>query len=238
MPPRHNILIVDDDERVRRIITRYLTREGYGIREAASGEEMRARLVAARPDLVILDLMLPDDDGLTLARELRSRSDVPIIIVTGKTEMVDKIVGLELGADDYVTKPFDERELLARVRTVLRRATGRPARPAVGVSAARFDGWTLDLVAHELTAPDGSQVYLTSNQFQVLSCLVTRANRVLSRGEILEVVSGRDWTPMDRSIDVLIGKLRRKVETDPHSPALIKTIRGVGYKLTARVELS
>ena len=235
MPGRHNILIVDDDERVRRLLARYLTREGYGVREAGSGEEMRSRLDAMRPDLVILDLGLPDENGLNLARELRSGSDIPIIMVTGKSDTVDKIVGLELGADDYVTKPFDERELLARVRTVLRRAAAR-SESAPDASSARFEGWTLDLVAHELVAPSGKQVHLTSNQFQVLACLVTHANRVLSRGEILELVAGRDWTPMDRSIDVLIGKLRRKVEPDPSSPTLIKTIRGVGYKFTARVE--
>lgn len=237
MPASHKILIVDDDERLRRVLGRYLHREGYHVVEAASGEEMRACIGADRPDLIILDLMLPDEDGLTLARELRARSDIAIVMLTGKTDMVDKVVGLELGADDYMTKPFDERELLARVRTVLRRtaAAHETTQPA-HATAARFEGWTLDLIAHELVDPHGRLVHLTSNQFQVLVCLVTRANRVLSRGEILELVSGRDWTPMDRSIDVLIGKLRRKVEPDARFPTLIKTIRGVGYKFTARVE--
>jgi DNA-binding response OmpR family regulator len=231
------ILIVDDDERLRRVLSRYLTREGYSVREAADGDEMRSRLAAERADLVLLDLMLPDEDGLSLARELRSYSDVAIIMLTGKTDTIDKIVGLELGADDYITKPFDDRELLARVRTVLRR-TSTPGDPVHGSSGsnARFAGWTLDFVAHELTSPEGGNVHLTSSQFQLLASLVSRPNRVLSREEILGLVSGRDWSPMDRSIDVLVGKLRKKIESDPKTPTLIKTIRGAGYKFTAHVD--
>ncbi|MDX1433556.1 MAG: response regulator transcription factor [Gammaproteobacteria bacterium] len=231
------ILIVDDDERLRRVLSRYLAREGYSVREAADGDEMRTRLAGDRPDLVILDLMLPDEDGLSLARELRAQSSIAIIMLTGKTDIIDRIVGLELGADDYVTKPFDERELLARVRTVLRRTSKGigSEQPAAG-SSAKFAGWRLDFVAHELTSPSGEPVHLTSSQFQLLASLVARPNRVMSREEILGLVSGRDWTPMDRSIDVLIGKLRKKIEPDPKSPTLIKTIRGIGYKFTAHVD--
>jgi len=233
------ILIVDDDERLCRILSRYLVKEGYTVRVATNGDEMRSRLAGERPDLVILDLMLPDEDGLSLARELRAESDVAIVMLTGKTDTIDKIVGLELGADDYITKPFDERELLARVRTVLRRTSAKQAAASrAGSSNARFAGWTLDFVAHELTSPQGEHVHLTSSQFQLLVSLVSRPNRVLSREEILGLVSGRDWTPMDRSIDVLVGKLRKKIEPDPKSPTLIKTIRGVGYKFTAHVDFA
>jgi two-component system, OmpR family, torCAD operon response regulator TorR len=239
MPTGENILVVDDDERIRRLLTRYLGREGYLVREAGSVEEMRHCLAEALPSLVILDLMLPDGNGLTLAREIRARSDVPIIMLTGKSDTVDKVVGLEIGADDYVTKPFDQRELLARVRTVLRRA-GTPSGLHAGgrhITSARFAGWCLDLLAHELRAPSGESVYLTSTQFELLAALVKHPNRVLSREEILDLVAGRDWSPMDRSIDVLVGKLRKKIEVDPKTPSLIKTVRGAGYKFTGKVEL-
>ena len=235
MPTGAKVLIVDDDERLCRLLSRYLTREGYSVREAANGDEMRARLAAEPVDLIRLDLILPDEDGLSLARELRSESDVAIIMLTGKTDTIDKIVGLELGADDYITKPFDERELLARMRTVLRR-TAKGVEHTGAESVAQFAGWNLDLVAHELTSPGGQHVHLTSSQFQLLASLVARPNRVMSREEILGLVSGRDWSPMDRSIDVLVGKLRKKIESDPKSPTLIKTIRGVGYKFTAHVD--
>ena len=231
------ILIVDDDERIRRVVSQYLAREGYDVREAADGDEMRTKIAGGGVDLVILDLVLPDEDGLTLARELRSKSNIPIIMLTGKTETIDKIVGLEIGADDYITKPFNERELLARVRTVLRRsAIEQIASTGGSTKSAHFAGWTLDFVAHELRSPNGDNVHLTSSQFQLLASLVSRPNRVMSREEMLGLVSGRDWTPMDRSIDVLVGKLRKKIELDPKAPSLIKTIRGVGYKFTAQVE--
>jgi DNA-binding response OmpR family regulator len=226
------VLIVDDDERLCRVLSRYLTREGYSVREAANGDEMRARLAEDPADLILLDLILPDEDGLSLARDLRAESDVAIIMLTGKTDTIDKIVGLELGADDYITKPFDERELLARMRTVLRRtAKAADSEHSASESIAQFAGWNLDL-----TSPGGTHVHLTSSQFQLLASLVARPNRVMSREEILNLVSGRNWSPMDRSIDVLVGKLRKKIESDPKSPTLIKTIRGVGYKFTAHVD--
>jgi DNA-binding response OmpR family regulator len=231
------VLIVDDDDRLCRVLSRYLTREGYSVREAANGDEMRARLAEEPADLILLDLILPDEDGLSLARDLRAESDVAIIMLTGKTDTIDKIVGLELGADDYITKPFDERELLARMRTVLRRtAKASDSEHSSEDSVAQFAGWNLDFVAHELTSPGGNHVHLTSSQFQLLASLVARPNRVMSREEILSLVSGRNWSPMDRSIDVLVGKLRKKIESDPKSPTLIKTIRGVGYKFTAHVD--
>ncbi|MCP5150377.1 MAG: response regulator transcription factor [Ectothiorhodospiraceae bacterium] len=231
------ILLVEDDERLRRTLARFLAREGYLVREAGSGTEMRSRLRAERADLVILDLLLPGEDGFTLARELRATTDLGIIILTGKGETVDKVVGLELGADDYVTKPYDERELLARVRTVLRRTRkDESASPSIRARIARFEGWCLDIEAYQLLSPGGLSVHLTSNEFQLLTALVTRPNRVLSRGEILDLVAGRDWTPMDRSIDVLVGKLRKKIEPDPRNPTLVRTVRGAGYKFTGRVD--
>jgi DNA-binding response OmpR family regulator len=179
--------------------------------------------------------MLPDEDGFTLARELRAGSNIGIVMLTGKTDTVDKIVGLEIGADDYVTKPFDERELLARVRSVLRRISDDAAQKQHGGSIARFAGWTMDLAAYELTSPAGEQIHLTNHEFQLLSALVRHGHRVLSRDAILELVAGRDWDPEDRSVDVLVGKLRKKLESDPRDPKLIKTVRGAGYILTAKV---
>lgn len=238
MPASAQILIVDDDERLRRTLARQLGKEGYLVLEAADGEEMRQYLDNEAIDLVILDLMLPDDDGLSLARELRTRSSVAIIMLTGKVETIDKVVGLEVGADDYITKPFDNRELLARVRTVLRRAPQAEKHGgASSVSSANFEGWRLDLVTQELTSPNGEPVHLTSHQFQLLASLVTQADRSLSRNEISNMIAGRDWTPLDRSIDVLVAKLRQKIEQDHKAPKLIKTVRGVGYKFAARVQL-
>ena len=237
MDAHAQILVVDDDERICRLLKRYLMREGYGVSTAANAAEMRQRVSGEMPDLVILDLNLPDADGFTLARELRSRSEVGIIMLTGKSDSVDRVVGLELGADDYVTKPFDERELLARVRSVLRRA-GQSRAPASDEdgSIVRFAGWHLDLTAHELTSPKNEMVHLTSYEFQLLSMFVERPNRVLTRDQILDLVTGRDWDPFDRSIDIRIGKLRKKLEEDPKNPRLIKTIRGAGYKFTAKIE--
>jgi DNA-binding response OmpR family regulator len=228
--------VVDDDVRICKLLNRYLAREGYKVSTAASGEQMRRVFDHDVPDLVILDLILPDEDGFTLARELRTWSDVGIIMLTGKTEQVDKIVGLEIGADDYLTKPFDERELLARVRSVLRRApqTSRP-RPEDDRSVAHFAGFTLNLAAHELISPIGDQVHLTNYEFQLLSALVLNANQVLDRDQILDLIAGRDWAPTDRSIDVLIGKLRKKLNEDSQKPILIKTIRGTGYRFIAHV---
>jgi DNA-binding response OmpR family regulator len=232
------ILIVDDDPRLRRLLGRFLLREGYQVREAGNADEMRRALMLGVVDLVLLDLMLPGEDGLSLTRELRASSDVAIVMLTGKGSTTDKVVGLEVGADDYVTKPFDERELLARIRTVLRRSSGR-ARPPTNAPErrmARFGGFAVDLVAHEVQAPDGSPVEFTGNEFQLLASLIARPQHALSRQEILELLFRRDWSPSDRSIDVLVAKLRRKLGDDPRHPHLIKTVRGVGYKFTAPVE--
>ena len=237
MSTSNRILVVEDDERIRRLLACYLVREGYTVRQAADGEQMRSRLSAEGTDLVILDLMLPGEDGLTLATELRARSDIPIIILTGKTSHADKVVGLELGADDYITKPFDRRELLARVRMVLRRYSGRDQDAARKErTSAHFAGWSLDIVAHELISPEGEPVELTTSEFKLLLALVIHHGRVLTREEALELVSGRDWNPTDRSVDVMVGKLRKKLESEPWQSSLIKTVRGIGYQLTAHVD--
>ena len=233
------ILVVDDDPRICRLVARYLTQEGYLVHTACSGEEMRRTMQLQEPDLVLLDLMLPDEDGLSLARELRAKSSVAIVMLTAKSNTVDKVVGLELGADDYVTKPFDERELLARVRSVLRRTASQSSKsPAANDSRAHFAGWTLDLKGYELIAPSGEPVHLTTHEFQLLCAFVEHSDRVLTRDAILELIAGRDWSPFDRSVDVLVGKLRKKLRDDPDDPQLIKTVRGAGYKLSAKVELT
>ena len=231
-----SILIVDDDPRLCRTLARYFKQEGYTAHIAISGAQMRQRLAIETPDLVILDLILPDVDGFSLARELRANYDLPIVILTGKADTVDKVVGLEIGADDYVTKPFDERELLARVRSVLRRTAKSTRNGAEApVSVACFAGWRLDLYSYELTSSSGEPVALTPHEFQLLSAFIQHGNRVLTREVILEQVADRNWSPDDRSVDVLIGKLRKKLEQNPRDPQLIETIRGIGYRLKAKI---
>jgi DNA-binding response OmpR family regulator len=190
-------------------------------------------------ELVTLDLNLPDSDGLTVGREIRARSEVPIIMVTGKGDTIDRVVGLELGADDYITKPFHVREVLARVRAVLRRTDSGAARPAPGAAGRdehlTFQGWVLDVAKRELTSPSGESCELTTSEFDLLKALATHAKRVLSRDQIMDLLRGHDWNPVDRSIDNLVVRLRRKIEVDPESPRLIKTVRGVGYTFAADV---
>jgi two-component system, OmpR family, response regulator len=227
------ILVVDDDVRICRLLTRILIAEGYIVDTAPNGEAMWRTLRTRTFDLIILDLRLPGgEDGLALARRLRTESDVPLIMLTGRSEQVDKVVGLEIGADDYVTKPFDRHELVARIRSILRRSQLRNG-AANGSDRAKaiikFAGWTLDLGRQRLTAPGGDKVELTAFEFQLLSVLVQRPGRLLSRDQILELVASRHWNPSDRSIDVHVGKLRRKLHDDPTDPGLIKTVRGIGY---------
>lgn len=229
------ILVVDDDIVICNILHRYLSSAGYQVKTANSGDEMHRYIKLMTPDLIILDLQMPGKHGLELTQELRKDSNMGIIILTGSEEAIDKIVGLEIGADDYISKPCDERELLARVRSVLRRVMATTDQPA-DASVATFSGWTLDLTAHELRSPDGEEVRLTSYEFQLLVSLVQHPNRVLSRDQLMEHITGQDWVPSNRNVDVLMGKLRKKIEVDPHNPTLIKTIRSAGYKFTARVE--
>jgi two-component system OmpR family response regulator len=230
MAQRTRVLIVEDDPDVRNSTAEYLASHDFQVDVADCGDAMRAALEKAVPNVVLLDLRLPGEDGLTLARDLRERYDVAIIMVTAADAVVDRVVGLEVGADDYVAKPFDLRELLARVKSVLRRARA----PAAGGGAAqrttvRVGGLSLDLSAHRLLDAQGAEVPLTSMEFDLLRVFVGHPNQVLSRDQLLNLTRNRDWEPFDRSIDIRIARLRRKLEPDPDKPQLIKTVRGAGY---------
>jgi two-component system phosphate regulon response regulator OmpR len=228
------VLIVDDDASIREMIAEYLGSHGFITAQAEDGDAMRAEIERATPDVVLLDLRLPREDGLVLARYLRERYDVGIIMVTGSGEVVDRIVGLEVGADDYVTKPFDPRELLARVKSVLRRTQARPAADpdAADTAAAqrvRFGRCRLDLASHQLFDGDGKEIPITSMEFDLLKVFADHPGKALSRDRILTLTKNREWDPYDRSIDIRIARLRRKVESDSEHPAVIRTVRGVGY---------
>ncbi len=230
---RERVLVVDDDPAICRLLARFLGGEGFEVETVTSGRSMWQRLESWPCDLLILDLRLPSgEDGLSLARSIRQQSEIAIIMLTGRSDCVDKVVGLEVGADDYVTKPFEPRELLARIRSVLRRA-GSPANGLGHRELLRFAGWTFDVDQRVLTSPDGEPVDLTSYEFELLAALATRPGRPLSRDMILEIIAHRQWGPDDRSIDVLVGKLRRKLNDNPRSPELIKTVRGLGYVFTS-----
>jgi len=237
MSDNGHILVVDDQPEIRTLVQEYLTGEGFRVSTAHDGAGMRRVLSQSPADLVILDLMLPGEDGLTLARSLRNQSSIGIIILTGRSETVDRIIGLEMGADDYLPKPFHLRELLARVKSVLRRVRGGESPPPAR-SRARFAGWSLDLSSRELTSPTGRAVRLTTGEFDLLSAFVTYANQVLSRDRLLDLARNREAGPFDRTIDVQVGRLRRKLEDDPQNPTLIKTVRGSGYIFTPAVDQS
>ena len=233
-----HILVVDDEPEIAEVLRRYLTGQGYRVSTAGGGAEMRRVMAEGSVDLVLLDLGLPGEDGLALMRSLRKTSSVAVIVVTGRGDPVDRIVGLEVGADDYVTKPFDVRELAARVRSVLRRTLDKPDGPetTTPVEVIRFAGWTLDLGARRLDSPHAKVIDLTTGEFELLAALVRSPGRVLSRDELLEATRNREAGPFDRTIDVQVGRLRRKLETDPQHPELIKSVRGAGYVFTAKVE--
>lgn len=236
--PLH-VLVVDDDQRIRAMLRRYLVEEGFRVSEAADGRAMRTALEGAPTDLVLLDLMMPGEDGLSLAREVRQRSDVPIIMLTGKGDLIDRVAGLEAGADDYIAKPFHLREVLARIRTVLRR--GRATRQAsqTGSREVRetlvFQAWRFDLVRRELSRPTGEIVPLTTGEFELLRVFAAHPHRVLSRDQLMSLVKGQEWAAYDRAIDAQVARLRKKIESDPASPALIKTVRGAGYVFATTV---
>jgi two-component system OmpR family response regulator len=229
--PAERILIVDDDRDVRESMSEYLSGHGYEVALAEGGEAMRRAFAAGAPDVVLLDLNLPGEDGLSLARWLRSEHDVAIIMVTAAGEVVDRVVGLEVGADDYLAKPFDPRELRARLKSVLRRAKARGGAPAGAAATKRVQvgRCTLDLQTHQLFAADGEELTLTGMEFDLLRVFVERPNQVLSRDQLLNHTRNREWEPFDRSIDIRIARLRRKVESDPAKPKAIKTVRGAGY---------
>ncbi|MGE5793057.1 MAG: response regulator [Bacteroidota bacterium] len=229
------VLIVDDDRAVRDMLAEYLATHGYEVAQADGGAAMRTELERGVPDVVLLDIGLPGEDGLSLARYLRERYDLGIIMVTGAGEVVDRIVGLEMGADDYVAKPFDPRELRARLKSVMRRVQARsaPAAPAApaGAPEARIPVGRrlLDLKSHQLFERDGTEVALTTMEFELLKAFVEHPNQVLSRDRLLTLTRNREWEPFDRSIDIRIARLRRKIEDDPENPKVIRTMRGAGY---------
>ena len=235
-PSTTHLLVVDDDGEIAALLRRYFEGQGFRVSVARDGTEMRAQLLAEQVNLVLLDLGLPGEDGLELTRFLRTEWRGPVIIVTGRGDAVDRVVGLELGADDYVTKPFDLRELLARVRSVLRRSLAAVVSAPLGVF--EFNGWRLDPGARALADANGAAVALTTGEFELLLALVQQPMRVLSRDQLMNVMHGRDSGPFDRAIDVQIGRLRRKIEVDPASPELIKSVRGAGYMLAVRVQRS
>ncbi len=229
------ILVVDDDPGIRSLLAEYLERNGLRVSLATDGREMRRALGESTPDLVVLDVMLPGEDGLALCRDLRARSRLPVIMLTARADDTDRIVGLEMGADDYVIKPFNPRELLARINSVLRRARMLPPAQAAA-HRVRFAGWTLDLAARELIAPDDVVVTLSGTEFKLLSVFVDHPNRVLDRNQLMDLTLGRESTPFDRSIDVQVSRLRARLRDEGREPRIIKTVRNEGYVLAAAVE--
>lgn len=236
----HNLLIVDDEAEIRALLRAAFEAEGFLVHEAAQGAQCADMLAREPIDLVTLDLNLAGEDGLKIARELRMRRNVPIVMITGKGDPIDRVVGLELGADDYITKPFHMREVIARIRAVLRRyEAGAHASdvvaPASGKPRYEFDGWQFDTARREVRTPSNQLCELTTAEFNLLAILLERPGRVLSRDEIMDLLKGQDWSPVDRSIDALIARLRKKIEPGSERPALIKTIRGVGYAFAGSV---
>ena len=226
-----HLLIVEDDEFVQQLMAAYLQNEGFKVSLAASGEQMLAILDQEPINLVLLDLGLPDEDGLTLARQIRARSSLPIVVLTARQERDDRLTALELGADDYLTKPCDPQELVLRVRN----GGGSLADGGQPAQKVTFDGWTVDLTARTLSASDGGDVHLTRSEFNLLAALIRAPNRVLTRDHLLDAISQHADAPGDRMIDVVVSRLRRKIEADPKNPKLIVTVVGFGYKFSARV---
>lgn len=236
MDRQSHILVVDDDLELRTLLSEFLVTSGYRVAVAANGAAMMQTLAAARIDLVILDIMMPGENGLTLCRRLRAEGGLPIIMLTAVGGEIDRIVGLEMGADDYLVKPYHPRELLARVRAVLRRsATPLPGSPAGAGRVFEFAGWRLDVTRRQLFSPANALVDLRAAEFGLLLVLLERPNHVLSRDQLLDLTRGRTANVFDRSIDVQVGRLRSRIESDPKEPKLIKTVRSEGYVFAAPV---
>lgn len=230
MTPASRILLVDDESDIRGMLAEYFASHGFEVAEADSGVAMREQLGRAVPQVVLLDVRLPGEDGFSLLRYLREHHSMGVLMVTGAGEVVDRIVGLELGADDYISKPFEPRELLARVKSVLRRAQAPVApRVAADVSPVQVGDCRLDLASRRLFDAAGRDVALTAMEFELLRTFIERPNRVLTRDELLNLTRNRDWEPFDRSIDIRIARLRRKIEPDPDNPRILRTVRGAGY---------
>ncbi len=233
-----HILIVDDHREIRDLVSRALAKEDFRVTAVADGKAMRKALADGRFDLILLDLMLPGDSGLVLCREVRATSNIPIIMVTAKGEEVDRVVGLELGADDYLPKPFGTRELIARINAVLRRTRSEVGQAQhLGAKAKRyaFDRWVLDLDARELIRNDGVSVALSTGEFDLLVAMVERPQRVLTREVLLDLARGRSAGAFDRSIDTQVSRLRKKLEVDPSDPRIIQTVWGGGYRFAPEV---
>jgi two-component system OmpR family response regulator len=238
-------LVVDDDPDIRELLCHYLARYGMTAEGAGDGDAMRSRLQASEVDIVILDLMLPGEDGLSLCRWLRSHSTIPVIMLTARGEPMDRIVGLEIGADDYMAKPFEPRELVARIQSVLRRTHMRQPQDSTAASTGTephfaeetvcFEQWKLNRVLHQLIAPDGVIITLSNAEFRLLGTFLAHPFRILSRDQLLDEARGRSIEAFDRSIDLLVSRLRQKLQEDPREPRLIKTVRGQGYLFNARV---
>lgn len=232
MQPNEHLLIVDDDPEICDLLQGYLQQNGYRVSVVGDGRGMWRALERERIDLIVLDVMLPGDDGLTLCRQLRTASDVAVIMLTALGEDTERIIGLEMGADDYLAKPFNPRELLARIRGVLRRAGGDIGE----TEKVRFSDWTLDRNVRHLISPDGVVVNLSTGEYRLLEAFIGHPNRVLSRDQLMDILQGRDWGPFDRSIDVQVSRLRRRLRDDARESAMIKTVRGEGYLFTAKVK--
>lgn len=233
MSDRIHIVVVDDERDIRETVAEYLDMNGYRVSKADGGPALRKIVEQGRVDLAVLDVTMPGEDGLSLARWLRDHSGAGVIMLTARDSVVDRVVGIEMGADDYVTKPFDLRELLARVKAVLRRV-GRAPTPlgdggTAGHREVRFGACRLDLDAHKLFGPENREIALTAMEFDLLRAFAERPNRVLTRDQLLDLAHNRDFEPFDRSIDIRIARIRRKIEPDPAKPAVIKTVRGAGY---------
>ena len=234
-PAPTTLLLVDDEPTLREPLAEYLTRQGFVVQEAESAAAARTRLAQATPDLVLLDIMMPGEDGLSLCRHLVESRRLPTILLTAKGEAMDRIIGLEIGADDYVTKPFEPRELVARIRSVLRRAE-RPAAPATHDELLyEFEGWQLDPLKHRLTDPDGALVPLSTAEFRMLRAFCDHPRQVLDRDRLLDMVQGREAHLFDRAVDNQISRLRRKIEADSRDPRFIQTVRGGGYRFATDV---
>jgi two-component system, OmpR family, response regulator len=230
MTDRPHLLIVDDDREIRGLLAQYLEKHDFRTTAVPDGKEMRRTLERSHVDLVVLDLMLPGEDGLSLCRELRTRSQVPVIMLTARGEDVDRIIGLELGADDYVAKPFNPRELLGRIKAILRRSAHAPRDPSPeSVRGFSFNGWRLDTVTRTLTDAAGKEVALSGAEYRLLAVLLGASNRVLTRAQLTELLRGRDADPFDRSIDVRVSRLRQILGDDARAPQIIKTVYGEGY---------
>jgi len=238
MSTQDHVLVVDDDAEIRDLLSQYLQKNGYRVTAVAGGKGMWTELErGGRVDIVVLDLMLPGDDGLTLCRNLRARSEVPVIMLTARGEETDRVVGLEMGADDYLAKPFSPRELLARIKSILRRARTLPENlKPDDARALRFAGWTLDLATRNLRSPAGVVVALSGTEYKLLRIFLAHPNRVLNRDQLIDLMLSRDASPFDRSIDVQVSRLRHRLGDNPKEPLIIKTVRGQGYVLSAAVE--